>query len=190
MSADAYDYVIVGAGGAGCVLAARLTEDPGTSVLLIEAGGSDRNPIIVMPGAIPFAYQSKRINWGIQSGPEPELHGRTIDEKAGRVIGGSGSINAMIVNRGNPMDYQGWAAGGLAEWDWAHVLPYFRKMETFVDGPDAWRGGSGPLKIRRARAALRAERGVSPAQGDVQHPAAAGRAGEHREQGRVRPAVL
>lgn len=150
---DDYDYIVVGAGSAGCVIAARLTEDPGTRVLLIEAGGSDRTPIIAMPGAIPFAYQSKKINWGIQSGPEPELHGRTIDEKAGRVIGGSGSINAMIVNRGNPMDYEGWSAEGLTDWDWAHVLPYFRKMETFSEGPNAWRGGEGPLKIRRARAA-------------------------------------
>jgi len=153
MTTGAYDYVIVGAGSAGCVLAARLTEDPGTTVLLIEAGGSDRNPIIVMPGAIPFAYQSKKINWGIQSGPEPGLHGRTIDEKAGRVIGGSGSINAMIVNRGNPMDFQGWAAEGLEDWDWAHVLPYFRKMETFEEGANPWRGGEGPLRIKRARAA-------------------------------------
>jgi choline dehydrogenase len=153
MSRDEFDYVIVGAGSAGCVLAARLTEDATTTVLLIEAGGSDRNPIIVMPGAIPFAYQSKRINWGIQSGPEPELHGRTIDEKAGRVVGGSGSINAMIVNRGNPMDFEGWAAQGLTDWDWSHVLPYFRKMETFSDGADPWRGGDGPLRIKRARAA-------------------------------------
>ena len=99
-SSDEYDYVIVGAGAAGCVLAARLTEDPGTSVLLVEAGGTDRLPIITMPGAMPFAYQSSRINWGYQSGPEPHLDGRTVDEKAGRVVGGSGSINAMIVNRG------------------------------------------------------------------------------------------
>jgi choline dehydrogenase len=153
LSRDEYDYVIVGAGSAGCVLAARLTEDTATTVLLIEAGGSDRSPIIVMPGAIPFAYQRKKINWGIQSGPEPELHGRTIDEKAGRVVGGSGSINAMIVNRGNPLDFEGWASQGLSDWDWAHVLPYFRKMETFSDGADPWRGGDGPLRIKRARAA-------------------------------------
>lgn len=153
MAEEEYDYIIVGAGSAGCVLAARLTEDPDVTVLLVEAGGSDRTPIITMPGAIPFAYQSKRINWGIQSGPEPGLGGRTLDEKAGRVVGGSGSINAMIVNRGNPMDFQGWAADGLADWDWAHVLPYFRRMETFADGPDEWRGGDGPLFVKRCRAA-------------------------------------
>jgi choline dehydrogenase len=150
---DSFDWIVVGAGSAGCIMAARLTEDPATSVLLVEAGGSDRTPIITMPAALPFAYQSKRINWGIQSGPEPELGGRTIDEKAGRVIGGSGSINAMIYNRGNALDYDGWAAQGLTDWSYAHVLPYFRTMETFSDGPDDWRGGEGPVHVRRCRAA-------------------------------------
>lgn len=147
-----FDYIVVGAGSAGCIVAARLSEDPDTQVLLVEAGGSDRLPIITMPGALPFVYQSKWIGWGHQSGPEPELHGRTIDEKAGKVLGGSSSINAMIFNRGNPMDYDGWASDGLDDWDFAHCLPYFRKMETFEDGPDEWRGGDGPLKISRARA--------------------------------------
>jgi choline dehydrogenase len=147
-----FDYIVVGAGSAGCVVAARLSEDPAVDVLLVEAGGSDNLPIIAMPGALPFVYQSKRLGWGHQSGPEPELQGRTIDEKAGRVLGGSSSINAMIFNRGNPMDYDSWAADGLPDWDFAHCLPYFRKMETFADGPDEWRGGDGPLKISRARA--------------------------------------
>jgi choline dehydrogenase len=147
-----FDYIVVGAGSAGCIVATRLSEDPHVDVLLIEAGGSDRSPIIAMPGALPFVYQSKRIGWGHQSGPEPELHGRTIDEKAGKVIGGSSSINAMIFNRGNPMDYDGWADDGLHDWDFAHCLPYFRKMETFEDGPSQWRGGDGPLRISRARA--------------------------------------
>lgn len=149
---DEFDYVIVGAGSAGCIVAARLSEDPDVSVLLIEAGGSDRRLIIAMPGALPFVYQSKRLGWGYQSGPEPELGGRTIDEKQGRVIGGTSSINAMIFNRGNPMDYDGWAAKGLTDWSFAHCLPYFRKMETFADGPDEWRGGNGPLRISRAAA--------------------------------------
>src|SRR5436190_8551787 len=94
-----FDYIIVGAGAAGCVVASRLSEDPTFSVLLVEAGGSDRSPIIAMPAALPFAYRSRRIGWGYQSGPEAQLGGRTIDEKAGRVIGGSTSINAMIYNR-------------------------------------------------------------------------------------------
>lgn len=147
-----FDYIIVGAGAAGCILAARLSEDPSVDVLLVEAGGSDRLPIIAMPGALPFVYQNKRIQWGYQSGPEPELHGKVIDEKAGKLLGGSASINAMIFNRGNPMDYDGWAADGLTDWDYAHCLPYFRKMESFADGADAWRGGEGPLRITRADA--------------------------------------
>jgi choline dehydrogenase len=148
-----YDYVIVGAGSAGCILAARLSEDPAVSVLLIEAGGSDRTPIIAMPAALPFAYQSKKLGWGYESGPEPHLGGRTIDEKRGRVIGGSSSINAMIYNRGNPMDFDGWAQAGLEGWDYASCLPYFRRMETFSGGQDAWRGGEGPMRISRCDAA-------------------------------------
>jgi len=147
-----FDYIVVGAGSAGCIVASRLSEDPTTRVLLVEAGGSDRSPIIAMPGALPFVYQSKRIGWGYQSGPEPQLAGKTIDEKAGKVLGGSSSINAMIYNRGNPMDYDGWADDGLGDWDYAHCLPYFRKMETFADGADEWRGDDGPMHISRCRA--------------------------------------
>jgi choline dehydrogenase len=153
----AFDYIVVGAGSAGCIIASRLSEDPGTNVLLLEAGGSDRSLLIDMPAALPFVYQNKKIGWGYQSGPEPHLTGttsagKTIDEKMGKVLGGSTSINAMIYNRGNPMDYDGWAEDGLPDWDYAHVLPYFRKTETFADGANEWRGGDGPVQISRCRA--------------------------------------
>jgi choline dehydrogenase len=131
---EKFDYIVVGGGSSGCIVASRLTEDPANRVLLVEAGGSDRSLIITMPGALPFVYQNERIGWGYQSGPEPQLGGKTIDEKAGKIIGGSSSINAMIYNRGNPMDYDGWAEDGLKDWDYAHCLPYFRKMETFEGG--------------------------------------------------------
>src|SRR5438309_1256615 len=148
-----FDYIIVGAGSAGCIVASRLSEDPTRRVLLVEAGGSDRSLIISMPAALPFVYQSKKLGWGYLSGPEPHLGGRTIDEKMGKVIGGSSSINAMIYNRGNPMDYDGWAEDGLVDWDYAHCLPYFRKMATFADGANEWRGGDGPMHISRCKAA-------------------------------------
>ena len=149
---DTYDYIVVGAGTAGCVVAARLSQNPDLQVLLVEAGGSDRIPTLTMPAALPFVYQSKRVQWGYRSGPEPELSGREIDEKSGRVLGGTSSINAMIFNRGNPLDYDGWAADGLAGWDYAHCLPYFKRMETFADGGDDWRGGSGPMRVSRSQA--------------------------------------
>ena len=150
---ESYDYIVVGAGTAGCIMAARLSEDAGVKVLLVEAGGSDRSMFITMPAALPFVYQNSKINWGHYSGPEPYADDKMIEEKAGRVIGGTSSINAMIYNRGNPLDYEGWTATGLTEWDYAHVLPYFRKLEAFVDGPNEWRGGDGPVHVTRCRAA-------------------------------------
>ena len=131
-----YDFVIIGAGSAGSIVASRLSEDPSLRVLLVEAGGSDRTPIIAMPAALPFAYESRKLGWGYQSGPEPNLSCRMIDEKRGRVMGGSSSINAMIYNRGNALDFEGWAADGLPDWSYSRCLPYFRRMETFSGGED------------------------------------------------------
>lgn len=147
-----FDYIIVGAGPAGSVVASRLAEDPTCRVLLIEAGKPARGLSVTMPAALPLAYQRRDIQWGYQSGPEPHLNGRTIDEKTGKVVGGSSAINAMIFNRGNPMDYDGWAELGLPDWSYAHCLPYFKRMETFSDGADDWRGGDGPMRIGRCRA--------------------------------------
>lgn len=147
------DYIIIGSGAAGCVLASRLTENPHVTVLLLEAGGSDRKLTIAMPAAIPFAYQDKSLNWGEFAGPEPHLTGPDIDEKRGRVLGGSTSINAMIFNRGNPRDFDGWAAMGLTGWGWQDVLPYFKRMEQFAEGGNDTRGDAGPLKVMRAPAA-------------------------------------
>lgn len=181
MSARAFDVVIVGAGVAGCVLAARLTEDPGRRVLLIEAGGSDRSPVIQMPAAVPFAYASPRFGWGWESGPEPHLGGRTIDEKRGRVLGGTSSINAMIFNRGNPLDFEGWAQAGLTGWSFDRCLPYFKRMETFADGADAWRGGDGPLKVSRCRPGERVHECFFRAGEQAGHAIAADHNGERQE---------
>lgn len=155
MSAKRYDVVIVGGGSAGCVLANRLSSSPDTSVLVLEAGRSDFriDPFIHMPAALPFPIGSRFYDWRYQSEPEPHLGGRRIFHARGKVLGGSSSINGMIFQRGNPLDYERWAAEpGMKEWDYAHCLPYFKRMETCLAGADAWRGGSGPLILERGPA--------------------------------------
>lgn len=149
---DEFDYVIIGAGSAGCVLAARLTEDPGTRVCLIEAGPRDRSLFIHMPAALTMPIESKVWNWQYVTGPEPHLHGRTLGQARGRGLGGSSSINGMVWVRGHPADYDAWQAAGLEGWGFADCLPYFRKMESYDGGRDPNRGGDGPLKISRSRA--------------------------------------
>lgn len=147
MAGRSYDYIVIGAGSAGCVIANRLTEDAGVRVLLLEAGGQDSSMFIHMPASAAIAARDPRITWGYNTDPEPHLDDRSIQEVRGRVLGGSSSVNGMVANRGNPRDYDGWAAGGLPTWSYAHVLPYFRKMETFDRGADDWRGGAGPQHI-------------------------------------------
>ena len=150
-----YDFVIVGGGSAGCALAARLTEDPGVRVLVLEAGRPDHawDPFIHMPAALAFPIGNKRYDWMYESEPEPFMGGRRIYHARGKVLGGSSSINGMIFQRGNPLDYERWAADpGMGQWDYAHCLPYFKRMETCLAGADDWRGGEGPLVLERGPA--------------------------------------
>jgi choline dehydrogenase len=147
-----YDYIIVGAGSAGCVLANRLSSDPGVRVLLVEAGGRDNHLIIQMPAACSIAARDPRLDWGYVTEPEVFCENRNILQHRGKVLGGSSSINGMVANRGNPRDYDAWAAENLPTWSFAHCLPYFKKMETFRGGANEWRGGDGPQSIERCPA--------------------------------------
>lgn len=148
----AYDYVVVGSGSAGSVMAARLAEEKGVKVLLLEAGPSDQSLYIRMPAALGFPLMNDRFNWYLHSEPEAGLCDRKIYEARGRVLGGSSSINGMNWVRGNPWDYDNWGAMGLDGWSYAECLPYFRKAETFDKGESAYRGGDGPMKIQTCKA--------------------------------------
>ena len=140
-----FDYIVVGAGSAGCVLASRLSEDPDTSVLLLEAGGSDNSIFVRMPTALSIPMNMERFNWGFESEPEPNLDGRKMDCPRGRVLGGSSSINGMVYVRGHPCDFDEWQEAGATGWGYADCLPYFRKSESWLGGADEWRGGDGPI---------------------------------------------
>ena len=140
-----FDYVIVGAGSAGCVLANRLSEDQATRVLLLEAGGSDRSIFIQMPTALSIPMNMPRYNWGFETEPEPFMNGRRLDCPRGKVLGGSSSINGMVYVRGHARDFDEWEARGATGWGYRNCLPYFRKAETWTGGGDQYRGGDGPL---------------------------------------------
>ncbi len=139
------DYVIVGAGSAGCVLANRLTKDRETRVLLLEYGGSDSSMFIQMPAALSIPMNRSRYNWQFESEPEPYLNGRRLHCPRGKVLGGSSSINGMVYVRGHACDFDQWQELGAENWDYRHCLPYFRKAETWIGGADDYRGGQGPL---------------------------------------------
>jgi 4-pyridoxate dehydrogenase len=146
-----FDYVIVGAGSAGCTLAYRLGEDPGARVLVLEAGGWDRSPWIHIPLGWGRILTRRLYDWQYFASPEPNVGGRAVECARGKVVGGSSSTNAMAYVRGNPADFDRWAATGLPQWDFAHVLPYFRRLERWEHGADAWRGGDGPLAVQLCR---------------------------------------
>src|SRR5260370_28165704 len=145
---EQYDYISVGAGSAGCVLADRLTEDGRFSALVLEYGGSDRSVFIQMPGALSIPMNTKKYNWRYESEPEPFLDNRRFHVPRGKVLGGSSSINGLVYVRGNPLDFERWEEEGAAGWGYRHVLPYFRRAETRAEGGDAYRGGDGPLRTR------------------------------------------
>jgi choline dehydrogenase len=157
MAPTRYDTIIVGGGSAGSVLGNRLSEDAGHQVLVLEAGRSDWriDPFIHMPAALTFPIGSRFYDWKYESEPEPHMGGRRIYHARGKVLGGSSSINGQIFQRGNPLDYERWAADpGMADWDYAHCLPYFKRMETCLAAApdDPWRGHSGPLVLERGPA--------------------------------------
>ncbi len=141
------DYVIVGAGSAGCILANRLTEDGANSVALVEAGGHDRSIYIQMPTALSIPMNLERFNWFFETVPEPHMDGRRLHCPRGKVLGGSSSINGMVYVRGHARDFDEWAAAGAAGWDYRHCLPYFRKAEDWTGGADDYRGEGGPQAV-------------------------------------------
>src|ERR1700678_1529311 len=166
MTATIFDYIIVGGGSAGSALASRLSADPTTRVLVLEAGRPDYSwdPFIHMPAALTFPIGSPLYDWRYESEPEPCLNGRRIYHARRKLLGGSSSINGMICQRGNPLDYERWAADpGMSSWSYAHCLPYFKKMENClaardtpgIQGPpdEGSRGTDGPLGLERGPAA-------------------------------------
>jgi choline dehydrogenase len=149
----AADFVVVGAGSAGCALAYRLSEDGRHSVIVIEHGGTDVGPFIQMPSAFAYPMNMRHYDWGFMTEPEPHLGGRRLPVPRGKVIGGSSSINGMVYVRGHPRDFDHWAETGARGWAFADVLPYFKRMEAAEVGDEGWRGRDGPLHVTRGRLA-------------------------------------
>ena len=147
---QSFDYIIVGAGSAGCVLANKLGADSKASILVLEAGPMDRGLMIHMPAGVYKAYKDPKINWNYLTEEEPELFERNVEMPRGKVVGGSSSINSMVYMRGHPLDYDRWADEcGLTDWRYANCLPYFKAGETSDRGADDWRGDKGPLGVTK-----------------------------------------
>ncbi|MDA7792331.1 choline dehydrogenase [bacterium] len=144
-----FDYIIVGAGSAGCVLANRLSEDAGNRVLLLEAGPKDNALLLKIPAAVLENLKSTKHNWAFEGEPEPELGGRSLTHDRGKTLGGSSSINGMVFIRGHAMDFEGWRQSGCVGWGYADVLPYFKRLESYAGGDPLYRGSDGPLAIHR-----------------------------------------
>ncbi|MEM7137577.1 MAG: GMC family oxidoreductase N-terminal domain-containing protein [Myxococcota bacterium] len=148
-----YDYIVIGAGSAGAIVAARLAERPDVRVLLVEAGGSDRTTFVRKPGMISLVQQikqlKKKFDWGFTTVPQSHLNGRQIPYTRGKVLGGSSSVNGMLYLRGNPANYDGWAARGCSGWRFEDVLPSYKKLEHHEDGETAYHGGTGPIRVTR-----------------------------------------
>lgn len=146
---DTFDFIIVGAGSAGCAMASRLSEDGTNRVLVLEFGGTDAGPLIQMPAALSYPMNMSLYDWGYSSEPEPQLGGRRLATPRGKVIGGSSSVNGMVYVRGHACDFDTWEEMGAAGWGYRHVLPYYKRLETSHGGQTGWRGTDGPLHVQR-----------------------------------------
>ena len=175
------DYVIVGAGSAGCALAYRLSEDGRHSVVGLEFGGSDFGPVIQMPAAFSIPMNMQRYDWGYRTEPEPHLGGRRLATPRGKVIGGSSSINGMVFVRGHAMDFDRWEEAGASGWSFKDVLPYFKRMETAHGGEDGWRGTDGPLHVTRGTLANPLYRAFTDAGQEAGYPFTADYNGAQQE---------
>ena len=151
MPGTTYDYIIVGAGSAGCVLANRLSEDPATSVLLLEAGGDDSHPYLRVPIGVGKLHQNRMFDWGYNTLVEEGMAGRELMTLRGKVLGGSSSVNMMAFTRGSAGDFDRWSRNGATGWSFNEVLPYFKRVETWEGGETALRGGSGPVAVESSK---------------------------------------